>query len=566
MSSRLRQFRLLLPALLASLVLFSATAVRAENEGQDDLDQAYDKKLAAKNLDDLAQIIELCEGALKKGLDPPNTKSANSLMTGVLMERASILTRAIVTQEIKNWPQIRSSALADLEKAVKIDPTLGTAQLMIARLQSLPGGDHAAAIKAAEAAFDLSKDNVEQKVAALVLRGDLTDDPAKKLDLFSQALKIAPRNEEALRQRGLFYFESGKFEEAAADLDAAAKADPENPEILELRALALLKLKRNDEAIQAFSDLIKLIPDSPLAYYQRANAYAQDKKWQEALDDIEQALKKDTNKLITVKVLWLRARVHQLSGDPKAARTDLDEALKQRPDAVEAMELRGAISVDEKDYAQAIEDFEGLRKIAPKNPDLLTQLGLLYEANKQPRKAIERYTDALAVVPEQFLALRGRADAYLNVGKHAEAAADYDAAVKLKGDDSNMLNNFAWVLATSPDDNVRNGKRALELGKEAAKLTEYKKPHILSTLAACYAESGDFDKAHEWSQKAVEMGQEDPDLDADTKAQLKKELASYEEKKPWRERQIMEENEDSKPKADDKPSASAANESSTKKE
>src|SRR5262245_57674263 len=227
MSSRLCQFRLLLPALLASLLLLSAAAVRAENEGQDDLDQAYDKKLAAKNLDDLAQIIELCESALKKGLDPANTKSANSLMTGVLMERASLLTRAIVTQDIKNWPQIRSAALADLEKAVKIDPTLGTAQLMIARLQSLPGGDHAAAIKAAEAAFDLSKDNVEQKVAALVLRGDLTDDPAKKLDLFTQALKIAPRNEEALRQRGLFYFETGKFEEAAADLDAAAKADPE---------------------------------------------------------------------------------------------------------------------------------------------------------------------------------------------------------------------------------------------------------------------------------------------------------------------------------------------------
>jgi hypothetical protein len=108
------------------------------------------------------------------------------------------------------------------------------------------------------------------------------------------------------------------------------------------------------------------------------------------------------------------------------------------------------------------------------------------------------------------------------------------------------------VLATSPDDKVRDGKRAVELGSQAAKLTEYKKPHILSTLAASYAESGDFDQAKHWSEKAVELGQEDPDLDADTKAQLKKELASYEEKKPWREKQVMEEKEDSKDKADDK--------------
>src|SRR5262245_40057656 len=189
MSSRLRQLRFLMLPALTVVVFLLAAPVRAENEGQDDLDQAYDKKLAAKNLDDLAQVIDLCESALKKGLDASNAKSANSLLTGVLLERASLLTRAIVTQDIKNWPKVRAAALADLEKAVKVDPTLGTAQLMIARLQALPGGDHAAALKAAEAAFDLSKDNTEQKVSALVLRADLTDDPAKKLDLFTQAIK-----------------------------------------------------------------------------------------------------------------------------------------------------------------------------------------------------------------------------------------------------------------------------------------------------------------------------------------------------------------------------------------
>jgi len=569
MSSQYRRIRSIIYAMLAFVVLLPAAALHAENDGQDDLDQAYDKKLGAKNLDDLAQVVDLCESALKKGLDAANTKSANSLLTGVLMERASVLTRAIVGQDLKNWPQVRASALADLEKAIKIDPNLATAQLMIARLQALPGGNHAAALKAAEAAYELSKDNTEQKVAALVLRADLTEDAEKKLDLFTQALKIAPRNEEALRQRGLFYYVTGKFEEAATDLDAAAAADPENPEIQEIRGLTLMRLKRNDDAIRAFSELIKLVPDSPLAYFQRATAYAQDKKTQEALDDIDQTLKKDTDKLIAVKALWLRARVHQLAGDTKAARADLDEALKDRPGEVNALELRGVISAGEGDYRQAIEDFEGLRKIAPKNPDLLAQLGLLYEANKQPRKAIENYSDALAIVPDNYLALRGRADAYLNVGKHSQAVSDYDAAMKLKADDSNMLNNFAWVLATSPDEGVRNGKRAVELGIEAAKLTEYKKPHILSTLAASYAESGDFDKARQWSQKAVQLGQDDPELDADTKTQLKKELASYEEKKPWREKQILEEKDESQQKSDDQSSgrsssADSANSSATK--
>ena len=68
-----------------------------------------------------------------------------------------------------------------------------------------------------------------------------------------------------------------------------------------------------------------------------------------------------------------------------------------------------------------------------------------------------------------------------------------------------MLNNFAWVLATSPDDDVRDGKRAVELATKAGELTERERAHILSTLAAAYAETGDFDAARKWSQKSVDM-------------------------------------------------------------
>ena len=57
-------------------------------------------------------------------------------------------------------------------------------------------------------------------------------------------------------------------------------------------------------------------------------------------------------------------------------------------------------------------------------------------------------------------------------------------------------------------------------------------PHILSTLAAAYAETGDFDKAVEWSTKSVELGQEKL---KDQLEQLQSELDSYKQKKPFRE-------------------------------
>ncbi len=92
-----------------------------------------------------------------------------------------------------------------------------------------------------------------------------------------------------------------------------------------------------------------------------------------------------------------------------------------------------------------------------------------------------------------------------------------------------MLNNLAWLLATSPDEKLRNGKRAIELATEGCKVTEYKQAHLLSTLAAGYAETGDFKTAIEWSKKSVELAGED------IKENLTKELESYEAGKPWRE-------------------------------
>ena len=121
---------------------------------------------------------------------------------------------------------------------------------------------------------------------------------------------------------------------------------------------------------------------------------------------------------------------------------------------------------------------------------------------------------ATKMIPEQKNGREGQRAAgprrcALSVGKHAEAVKDYEEALKIDPEDTGVLNNLAWVLATSPDDPVRNADRSIELGTKACELTKYQKPHILSTLAAGYAEKGDWETAKKWSAKAVEMGAKD---------------------------------------------------------
>ena len=105
----------------------------------------------------------------------------------------------------------------------------------------------------------------------------------------------------------------------------------------------------------------------------------------------------------------------------------------------------------------------------------------------------------------------------------------FENAVKIFPEDDLILNNYSWLLATFTDDSVRDGKKALDLALKAAKLTDYKSATVLSTLAAAYAELGDFEKALNYSQQALSVND-----DEEVAESIKKEIESYKQQKPIR--------------------------------
>ena len=209
------------------------------------------------------------------------------------------------------------------------------------------------------------------------------------------------------------------------------------------------------------------------------------------------------------------------------------------------------LAIQEKRVGDAIAELERLVQLNPENRLLLMQLASMYQMDDRPRKALRIAERLINAEPTDWQALRLRGDILLALGRHADAINDYEETIKNIPEDeddlSGVLNNLSWVLSTSPEDSVRNGDRALETGLKACELTEYKKSHILSTLAAAYAELGQFDKAVEWSSKAVELGAKE---EAEQLDQLKEELKSYQDKKPWREKKETEEKQSKPAKPD----------------
>lgn len=121
--------------------------------------------------------------------------------------------------------------------------------------------------------------------------------------------------------------------------------------------------------------------------------------------------------------------------------------------------------------------------------------------------ALSEIDKAIALQPNQpeLHVLRGTLW-YLKLDEH-NALRAFEAAIKLGTQDATAYNSAAWILSTSKDNSVRDGKRALELARKACELTAWQEPSFIDTLAAAYAEDRAFDDAVREQQRALDFPQ-----------------------------------------------------------
>jgi tetratricopeptide (TPR) repeat protein len=110
------------------------------------------------------------------------------------------------------------------------------------------------------------------------------------------------------------------------------------------------------------------------------------------------------------------------------------------------------------------------------------------------------------------------------------AVADFSKANELAPHDPDTLNWIAWLKATNPHEVLRNGKEALTASLEACQLTSFKNAGYLDTLAAAYAENGDFDQATHYITKAIGMK-----VDVNERKDFQTRLALYRDREPYRQ-------------------------------
>ncbi len=509
----------------------------AESPGLADLDEAMRKKMTAQGLQDLNKVIDLLQSGLDKGLEEEDNKFAETMMSDALMQRASALVRVINTRSIHDnrVQKIYRLVVSDLRRVLAYDDPPAEASFLLGKLMALPGGDPHESRRALSTFLDTTELLPAQRAEALVLRARVQGDEAKALADFEEAIQLVPDNGNYRLVRAVFLRSRKKLDEALAEVDAVLQQSPDDANALILQGEVFRELGKNDAAVESFDRATELAPQTPGPYQHRGEIYRNLGEHDKALTEFNKVLELQPGELLT---LVHRAEVYLRSGRLDEALADVDLVLEKQQ-LVLAHRIRAETLANMNRLQEAIDEMERVSAAMPNQVELKMQLALYYQVDNQLRRAVEVYDKVIEQQSDNLLALRSRGDANLTLGEHAAAIADFEAALEHASDDSALLNNLAWVLATSPDAEVRDGRRAVELATKACELTDYGKAHILSTLAAAFAESGDFGTAIEWSQKAVDMDE------SEQIEQLTKELASYQGGQPWRERQSVVETKDS---------------------
>lgn len=323
----------------------------------------------------------------------------------------------------------------------------------------------------------------------------------------------------------------GKTDEAARHLQRALELRHDYPEAWCNQANLLRETGRFDEALAAYREALRLRPDDyPDAHNNIGMLLLQKGQPEEAERHFRQAVEIQPLHHLAHNNL---GNVYLQSGRVEPAIASYQKALEIQPGYPDAHNNLGMALLNQARLLEAIPEFEKAIQLRPGYAEAINNLGHAFLQTNRPQEAAQRFEEAVQGRPDHAQAWHNLALSRYILADVPAAIAAYEKAVESNPRQVSSLNNLAWILATFPEDGLRDGRRALELAGQAGTLTENRDPVVLHTLAAALAENRRFDEALQTARTALQIAASQNN-DALVSA-IREQVQHYEAGKPFRD-------------------------------
>ena len=262
------------------------------------------------------------------------------------------------------------------------------------------------------------------------------------------------------------------------------------------------------------------------AFYYRGLTYGGKYQWDKAIADFDTVILREPESTLALSE---RGVSYSMKGETERGLRDLDDAIRLKPNDANIYILKADMLRLAKRWDGALEAATIAIQLDPRLIRASYIRGLAYIGKKEYENAIREFTEADRLDPSHVQNIHGRAQAFRAKGDYKSALADLREITERFPRSAYAHNALAWFLATCPDAAYRNGSEAVVSAQSACELVQWKNSAYLDTLAAAYAEVGNFDRAVKCMIQAIEI-----EPDAERRKKIEEHLALFQRKEAYR--------------------------------
>jgi len=193
----------------------------------------------------------------------------------------------------------------------------------------------------------------------------------------------------------------------------------------------------------------------------------------------------------------------------------------------------GIVFLQQGKVDEAISLLQSAVDLRPDNSPAHENLAKALLQKGQVADALIHYRKILELQPDNIEVHNIVGTVLTQQGRVGEGIEEWQKVLAIQPDNGNAMSNLAWVFATSPNQSLRDGHKAVELAEQALRLSGGRIPILFRTLAAAYAESGRFAEAIQTAQQGIELANSQRNSGIAT--ELQGNIILYQERQPLRD-------------------------------